>query len=64
MGEVLRGGYQMTEAAREARREYKKAWYRANADRVKKYQEDYWNRRAEKLAAQEAQGLKDYAAEQ
>lgn len=54
----------MTEAAREARREYKKAWYRANADRVKKYQEDYWNRRAEKLAAQEAQGLKDYAAEQ
>ena len=41
----------MTEAARAARREYKKKWQRENADKVKKYQADYWNRKAQAAAA-------------
>lgn len=41
----------MTEAARAARREYKKKWQRENADKVKKYQADYWNRKAQEAAA-------------
>lgn len=37
----------MTEAAKQARREYKRAWNRANPDKVKKYQAEYWQRKAE-----------------
>ena len=46
----------MTEAARAARREYKKKWQRENADKVKKYQADYWNRKALAAAAAEDHG--------
>lgn len=41
----------MTEAARAARREYKKKWQRENADKVKQYQANYWNRKAQEAAA-------------
>lgn len=37
----------MTDAAKEARRAYKRAWNKANPERVKQYQENYWNKRAE-----------------
>ena len=40
----------MTEAAKEARRAYKRKWQRENADKVKGYQEKYWNRKAEEAA--------------
>ena len=36
----------MTEAAKEARRAYKREWNRANPEKVKAYQEKYWNKRA------------------
>ena len=36
----------MTDAAKEARKAYKRAWNRANPDQVRKYQENYWNKRA------------------
>ena len=48
----------MTEEAKEARREYKRQWQRANRDKVKQYQEAYWNRKAEaarKAAAEDQQ---------
>lgn len=41
----------MNEAARAARREYKRKWQRANRDKVKQYQENYWNRKAQEAAA-------------
>lgn len=36
----------MTEAAREARRKYKREWNRANKDKVKAAQERYWMKKA------------------
>ena len=47
----------MTDAAKEARKAYKRAWNRANPDKVRKYQENYWNKRA-----QEAQGAQEAPA--
>lgn len=41
----------MDDKAREMRREYKRAWNRANKDKVKAAQERYWSKRA--AAAQE-----------
>lgn len=41
----------MTEQAKEARRQYKRAWNRKNKDRVKAAQERYWNRKAAKMEA-------------
>lgn len=40
----------MTDAAKEARRAYKRAWNRANPERVKQYNENYWNKKAEQQA--------------
>ena len=37
----------MSEAAREARRAYKREWNRRNPDKVKAAQERYWNRKAQ-----------------
>ena len=42
----------MNEAAKEARRAYKRKWQQENRDKVKKYQADYWNRKAAKAAAE------------
>ena len=40
----------MTDAAKEARRAYKREWNRKNKDKVKAAQERYWNKRAEEAA--------------
>ena len=39
--------------AAEARRAYYRAWRAANKDKVKQYNEAYWQRKAEQMAAQE-----------
>lgn len=59
------GGKQMTDAGKQARREYKKAWNRANAERVnayqrnwrkanpekvKNYQDNYWNKKGQEAS--------------
>ena len=36
----------MTEQAKEQRRAYRREWYKANRDRVRTYQEKYWEKRA------------------
>lgn len=47
----------MTPEAREARAAYKRAWSRANRDKVRAHQERYWERMAQKQ--QEAQDAQD-----
>lgn len=44
----------MNEAAKAARRAYKKQWQRDNPDKVKKYQERYWEKKAREAAEAEA----------
>lgn len=46
-----RGGESMTEAAAQARKEYWKAWRKANADKVKQYNKNYWEKKAAQAAA-------------
>lgn len=43
----------MNEAAREARRAYKRQWAKNNPDKVKAMQERYWAKRAAQEAKQE-----------
>ena len=54
---------EMTEAAREARRAYKRAWNAKNRDKVKASQERYWERKARQAQdnadAQDAQDAKE-----
>lgn len=49
----------MTEAAKQARREYKRQWNRRNRDKVQQAQARYWERKAQAVQdqqqAQEAQ---------
>lgn len=45
----------MTEQAKEARRAYKREWNRRNKERVREAQARYWERRAAKAAADQAQ---------
>lgn len=40
----------MTEQAKQARRDYKRAWNKANKDKVKAAQARYWDKVAEKKA--------------
>lgn len=40
----------MTDRAKEARKAYKREWCKRNRDKVKEYQERYWNKRAEQEA--------------
>jgi len=50
----------MTDAAKEARKIYKREWQRANRDKVKAQQERYWERKAAQMQkAQEAQEDKE-----
>lgn len=42
---------EITEAAAEARRQYQKNWYAKNRDKVKTYQQRYWERKAASNAA-------------
>jgi len=41
----------MTEQAKEARRIYKRAWCKANPERVRAAQERYWQKIADRAAA-------------
>ena len=41
----------MTDAAKEARRAYKRKWARENPDKIRAQQERYWSKRAEADAA-------------
>ncbi len=45
----------MTDAAKEARRAYKRKWARENPDKIRAQQERYWSKRAEADAAAAAQ---------
>ena len=40
----------MTEAAKQARREYKREWNRRNADKVREAQARYWEKKAQQAA--------------
>ena len=44
----------MTDAAKEARRAYKRAWNKKHPDKIKEYQAKYWNKKAEQAAAADA----------
>lgn len=44
----------MTDAAKEARRQYKRQWAKNNPEKIKAQQERYWTKRAEEQAAQAA----------
>lgn len=46
----------MDERTKEAQREYMRQWRRQNKEKVKEYNRRYWERRAEKLAAQRMEG--------
>lgn len=37
----------MSEAAKQARRDYKRKWNAENKDKVKQYQRTYWERKAD-----------------
>ena len=41
---------QLSEAAKEARRAYRRKWAKANPDKVKSYQSRYWERQAQAAA--------------
>lgn len=43
----------MTEAAKEARRAYKRKWAKENPDKVKAATERYWNKKAQEAAEKE-----------
>ena len=45
----------MTEAAKEARRAYKRQWNARNRDKVKEAQARYWERKAAKAAQDQQQ---------
>lgn len=53
---IFTGGEEMTEAAREARRAYKREWNKKNRDKVKAAQDRYWKKKAE---AAHDQGQRD-----
>lgn len=44
----------MTEAAKEARRAYKRAWAKKNPEKIRGYQERYYEKKAAEAAAAEA----------
>ncbi len=45
----------MTEEAKKARAEYRKEWQRKNKDKVKAYNERYWEKKAASMKAAKAQ---------
>ena len=44
----------MTEDAKKARNAYKRAWNKANPEKVRQYQDNYWKKKAEELAKETA----------
>ena len=53
----------MTEEAKKARQEYRREWQRKNKDRVKEYNERYWEKKAAAMKAAKAQQPEPAAAE-
>lgn len=52
----------LTEDAKNARREYKRKWNRANPDKNRAYMERYWNRKAQSGRQKTAEnGMKEGA---
>lgn len=49
----------MNEAALKARRAYKRKWNREHPDKLKEYQERYWNRKAAQLEESEQAAAPD-----
>lgn len=45
----------ITQEAREARRAYKREWNRKNKDKLREYNERYWQKKAEQAAERERQ---------
>lgn len=45
----------MTEAAKEARRQYNRAWAAAHPDNIKEAKARFWERKAAQIAAQQTQ---------
>ena len=43
--------YNMTQEAREARKAYKREWARKHPDKIRQYQETFWNKKAQEAAA-------------
>jgi len=54
----------LSEPAAAARRKYKRAWAAANPDKIRRYQETYWQRYAERMAQQEAEAQQEQTARQ
>lgn len=55
----------MNEAAKEKQRAYHRKWQQEHRDKVKKYQSDYWNRKAEQeTAAAAAQDQNEQEAQE
>ena len=49
----------MSEAARRARSEYKKAWNQKNREKIRAYNEVYWERKAAAMAAEEKKAAEE-----
>ena len=49
----------MSEAARRARSEYKKAWNQKNREKIRAYNEVYWERKAAVIAAEEKKAAEE-----
>ena len=46
-----RDDYNMTQEAREARKAYKREWAKKHPDKIRQYQETFWNKKAQEAAA-------------
>ena len=49
----------MSEAARRARSEYKKAWNQKNREKIRAYNEVYWERKAAAMAAEDKKAAEE-----
>ncbi|MEE3499353.1 MAG: hypothetical protein VZS12_09525 [Ruminococcus bromii] len=45
----------MTPEARESRKAYKREWAKKNPDKIRQYQETYWEKKAQEAAAENAE---------
>lgn len=52
---LTRQNITLTEAAKEARREYKRRWNAANRDKQREYEQRYWERKAAKNRQESAE---------
>lgn len=46
----------MTDAAKEARRAYKRAWAKKNPERIREYQAKYWAKKAQQQIVEQGAG--------